>query len=444
MLAAVAALLMLTSLVVVPAYVAEAAPPPNPTDGQLNSAQAQKAALADQVGTLGAKVAQLQTQLQQMKARQELAEQKLAYSLELLDQAKQAAVAAKQKVAAAAHAVVDAQHQFVEYAQASYMSGDVAGTTGTLLTADDPNVLLQQGALEQYQASHQISAIGELQRATVGKSNADSAARAAVKKQSAAADAAASAKQAADAAVAATAAQTAQTQQVLNESSTKLAAAKEQLATLNGQRAKYNAYVKEQARLAEIRRQQALARQRAAELARERNQQHNGGGGGGGGGGGSNGPAPNPVGGTWSAGRGDTAAARAEQYLGWMYAWAGGNASGPTYGVCAGDGAFNDCHVRGFDCSGLVMYAWGPYISLAHYAATQYTQAGSYHPSSGNFKVGDLLFWSSDGTIGGIHHVAIYIGGGMVIQAPESGSVIQETPWNQVSWGYFGATRPLT
>ena len=69
------------------------------------------------------------------------------------------------------------------------------------------------------------------------------------------------------------------------------------------------------------------------------------------------------------------------------------------------------------------MYAWGPYLSMDHYAATQYTQAGSYHPSTSNLMPGDLVFWSSDGTIGGIHHVAIYIGGGNVIQAPQSGGV---------------------
>jgi len=127
-----------------------------------------------------------------------------------------------------------------------------------------------------------------------------------------------------------------------------------------------------------------------------------------------------------------------------MYAWAGGNAYGPTRGVCAGDGAWNDCNITGFDCSGLVMYAWGPGLPMAHYAASQYTQAGSYHPGPGNFQPGDLLFWSSNGTIAGIHHVAIYIGNGYVVQAPQSGEVIQETPWDQVSWGYYGATRPLT
>jgi cell wall-associated NlpC family hydrolase len=126
-----------------------------------------------------------------------------------------------------------------------------------------------------------------------------------------------------------------------------------------------------------------------------------------------------------------------------MYAWAGGNAYGPTYGVCAGDGAFNDCHIQGFDCSGLTLYGWAPFTSLAHYTVTQYGQ-GSYHPGTGDLRPGDLVFWSSNGSVSGIHHVAMYIGGGNVIQAPQSGSPIQITPLWDVDWGYYGATRPLT
>ena len=56
---------------------------------------------------------------------------------------------------------------------------------------------------------------------------------------------------------------------------------------------------------------------------------------------------------------------------------------------------------------------------------------------------GDLLFWSTGGA-DGIHHVAIYIGNGNVVQAPNSGDVVKVTPWDQVDWGYYGATRPLT
>ena len=111
-------------------------------------------------------------------------------------------------------------------------------------------------------------------------------------------------------------------------------------------------------------------------------------------------------------------------------------------GFNVGHEVFNDCNVIGFDCSGLVMYAWAQF-PFEHYAATQYLQ-GSYHPSMSNLMPGDLVFWSADGTVAGIHHVAIYIGNGMVIQAPESGALIQETPLYSVDWGLFGATRPLT
>ncbi|MDQ2796726.1 MAG: NlpC/P60 family protein, partial [Actinomycetota bacterium] len=119
---------------------------------------------------------------------------------------------------------------------------------------------------------------------------------------------------------------------------------------------------------------------------------------------------------------------------------AAGDQYGPNDGGCSDPIA--PCGTVGFDCSGLVLYAWGQ--NWDHFAATQYTQAGSVHPSSDNFKPGDLLFWSGDGTVGGIGHVAIYIGNGDVVQAPQSGDVIKITPWQQVESGYFGATRPLT
>jgi cell wall-associated NlpC family hydrolase len=238
--------------------------------------------------------------------------------------------------------------------------------------------------------------------------------------------------------------------------------AQRHLATLNHQRAAFIAYQRHQAELRRKRRLARIARERAARKAaarerrreaRERARERASGGGNSGGTSGGGGgpvshpnppaPAPNPGSG-WSPAKGQAAVARARRYLGWMYAWAGGNASGPTYGVCAGDGAWNDCHVRGFDCSGLSLYAWAPYIGLPHFSAAQYYDAGHVHPSISGLMPGDLVFWSSNGTVGGIHHVAIYIGGGNVIQAPQSGSVIQITPLGQVSWGYYGATRPLT
>jgi cell wall-associated NlpC family hydrolase len=152
---------------------------------------------------------------------------------------------------------------------------------------------------------------------------------------------------------------------------------------------------------------------------------------------------PAPRSSHWTAAMGQTAVNRALQYLGTPYAWAGGTSSGPTRGVCAGGGANNDCHLTGFDCSGLALYGWAPYLSMTHNAAVQYGY-GHVHPAITALLPGDLVFWSDSHAVASIHHVAIYIGNGNVIQAPQSGDIVRITPLGSVSSGYFGATRPLS
>ncbi|MEO8889372.1 MAG: NlpC/P60 family protein [Jatrophihabitantaceae bacterium] len=452
-LATVAALLLIPSPGAQARAARVAAPPPNPSDSQLSNAATQKSNLATEVGNLSAQAATMQSQLIQLHGNAELAEQKYAFAVQKLQSAIATAVTASNNAAVARTSVAAAQREFVAYAQASYMDGQVGGTTGTLLSAGDPNVLLQQGALQQYQSSHQISAIGTLQRATVAQSNADAIARKAVNARTAATKAASDAKATAIALLARTKVQAQQVQQTLDASQARLDAARATLMTLTGQRATYDAYVKEQARLAELRRQaelrreQAAAREAARLAAQERARQraaanngggNNGGGNNGGGGGSSNGGGGGssaPSGGGWTAARGQDAASRASRWVGLPYCWDGGDSSGPTYGA-GGPG----CGV-GFDCSGLTLNAWAPYIALDHYTVTQYYNAGSVHPTPGNFLPGDLLFW---GTTSNIHHVAIYVGNGDVIQAPDFGIPIEVTPWDQVESDYFGATRPMT
>ncbi len=73
-----------------------------------------------------------------------------------------------------------------------------------------------------------------------------------------------------------------------------------------------------------------------------------------------------------------------------------------------------------FDCSGLTMRAWERGgISLPHYSVAQY-HASTPVPIS-QARPGDLLFWSSNGSPSGIHHVALYLGGGRLIEAPRTG-----------------------
>ena len=148
--------------------------------------------------------------------------------------------------------------------------------------------------------------------------------------------------------------------------------------------------------------------------------------------------------GGWTPQIGVLIARRALAWVGWPYSFAGGGTTGPSFGMAVDKDSRNDSKVRGFDCSGLAMYAVAPWRTLDHFAATQYTQVGSFHPLLTQLQPGDLIFWSPDPSIGHIGHVAIYVGDGEVVQAPHSGALIMVSPLYGVEGGYMGATRPLT
>ena len=148
--------------------------------------------------------------------------------------------------------------------------------------------------------------------------------------------------------------------------------------------------------------------------------------------------------GGWTPQVGREIAERALRWLNWPYSFAGGDVAGPTYGVAVDEDSRNDPHVRGFDCSGLVLYALAPWRVLTHLASAQYVESGRWHPSLASLQPGDLVFWSKDGTIGGVGHVAIYVGNGKVVQAPHSGALITVSPIGQVEPGVIGTVRPLT
>lgn len=108
--------------------------------------------------------------------------------------------------------------------------------------------------------------------------------------------------------------------------------------------------------------------------------------------------------------------ARAQSMIGTPYVWGGGDANGPTTGVDGGT-------VAGFDCSGLVLYAFAAAgVALPHYTGYQY-QRGTQVPAS-EAQRGDLLFWGP----GGNQHVAIYLGDGTMIEAPRSGQNVRISP----------------
>ncbi|MEU2787751.1 C40 family peptidase [Streptomyces sp. NPDC007100] len=77
-----------------------------------------------------------------------------------------------------------------------------------------------------------------------------------------------------------------------------------------------------------------------------------------------------------------------------------------------------------FDCSGLVQQAYQRAgISLPRVAGAQYRAATPVTRSQ--LRRGDLVFWSSNGASSGIHHVAIYLGGGRYLEAPRSGRAVR-------------------
>ena len=99
-------------------------------------------------------------------------------------------------------------------------------------------------------------------------------------------------------------------------------------------------------------------------------------------------------------------------------------------------GATGPCSV-GFDCSGLVMQAWAAAgISIPRDTYEQW--AALPHIAESDIQPGDLLYYN------GIGHVAMYVGDGMIIDAPTQGEPVRELPMSE-SWyadSFDGAARP--
>ncbi len=116
----------------------------------------------------------------------------------------------------------------------------------------------------------------------------------------------------------------------------------------------------------------------------------------------------------------------ARSQLGTKYSWGGGGASGPSFGIRDNNG--DGTHTLGFDCSGLVEYAYAQAgLSAPGSTYSQDELGNRVRASSVDFgyndfsalKKGDLLFFANDS------HVGIYIGNGTFIHAPHTGDVVK-------------------
>jgi cell wall-associated NlpC family hydrolase len=124
-----------------------------------------------------------------------------------------------------------------------------------------------------------------------------------------------------------------------------------------------------------------------------------------------------PMGTPWSAG----AILAARSQIGEPYLWGG---TGPD----------------AWDCSGLVRWAYTQTGIFLPRTSRQQWNAGA-KVALQDLRAGDLLFWAydtSDPTT--IHHVAMYVGGGRMVEAPRTGLDVREIP--VYLDGYIGAVRP--
>ncbi|RZS43262.1 cell wall-associated NlpC family hydrolase [Herbihabitans rhizosphaerae] len=404
-------------------------PPPNPSDAEIDRSREAANSQAGRVGALTNQLAQAESRLvalqSDVEAKMEEANKALVDLETAQDDAAKAraeADAARRESDGANQAIDAARAQIDRFAAASLRQGSSVGSIPAYLSAKSPEDMLAKSGLLNAVSSSQLNVMDQLERARAAKANKDSLARAALERANIKQAAADKAKRDADGAQAiasqAQRDQVGRNQQLESERGTveqALVQAQNQVGGLQAQRQRYQDW-----RAAKEREDAERARAAAEAAANQ------------GGGGGSNNNNGGRPGGGGSArppvvggGSASTVISRALAQLGVVYAWGGGNAYGPTRGIA--DGGVADAHGDyrkiGFDCSGLMIYAFaGVGIKLPHYSGYQ-AQAGRRVPLS-QMRPGDMLFWASGGRI---HHVALYIGNGQMVEAPYSGSRVRVT-----------------
>ncbi|HYT09823.1 MAG TPA: NlpC/P60 family protein, partial [Mycobacteriales bacterium] len=95
-----------------------------------------------------------------------------------------------------------------------------------------------------------------------------------------------------------------------------------------------------------------------------------------------------------------------------------------------------------YDCSGLTQRSYAEAGVLLPRTAAEQAQVGQ-PVALADLRPGDLVFWAYDpANPATVHHVALYAGDGLVVQAPQPGEFVEVTPlWLD---GYAGAVRVAT
>ena len=140
----------------------------------------------------------------------------------------------------------------------------------------------------------------------------------------------------------------------------------------------------------------------------------------------------------------------ARHWLGTPYSAGGGGVNGPSTGWCSssapddGRTSSGDCVATstiGFDCSSLMVRIFGSAGRSLPRTSRQQWKIG-VHVALRDLRPGDLLFWANDlSNPGSIHHVALYIGHGLMVHSPHTGDHVRVA--KVYLSGLIGAVRPV-
>jgi peptidoglycan DL-endopeptidase RipA len=389
-----------------------------PGDSAIAEARQRADALTERMGALAEEIETAQARADAARAAAAIALDTFQATQEQARAAQSRAAEASAASAAAREALGEARDDVVGFARQSYMDGSSYPGAAALVTAADPAELVERAALLEAAGGHRSDVLVEVTALQQQAQRSEHRATVALDEARTLEEEAESALQQASAAEASARQQAQEVAARRTRLEAELATAKAELAGLVGARE-----ATERAR-----RQQAQARPepvappaappRAPSKAPSAPVQDD----------------DRPTSDPGSSSAAATAIAAAKQHLGLSYAWGGGGSWGPGWGWGIDDG------VWGFDCSGLTQYAYAqagidiPRNSRAQYAALPKVRSDDLRP-------GDLVFWAtSPGNPQTIHHVAIYLGGEQILEAPQSGDVVKISPMRW--YHYAGAVRP--
>ncbi|MFD6142505.1 C40 family peptidase [Promicromonospora sp. NPDC060271] len=403
---------------------AEADPPTDPP----SAAEAQAARDAVAAGTLD--VRQAEAALGTLRAELEAAQVRVQVAAADYAEAQQAAERAEQEVAAARAAArkahrgeVAARSGLAEVYRASARDADL-GSLDIAFEADSVPDMVGRSAVERAVQRKLGGAMAAYQQARAASESADARWSAAKKQRDAAAKQARTAFDAAQAAAADLAARTRAAEVERQALVARLAELRQTSVEIENEREAARAAAavaaREAAAKAELERRQE-ARAEAAAVATVRTERPGRGSADGGGAGPEAEPAPAPAPRPAPAGPPTEGVTQGSGGLGiGAVAWARARLGAPYLLGAAGPSAY--------DCSGLTMMSWASQgVNITRTSRSQYLAVGKV--GYGSLRPGDLVFYGSDPSDpASIYHVAMYTGGGMMIEATLPGQPLSENP----------------